>query len=172
VTRRLDVSVFAALVAIIVMGAGPRTAAAATSFTVTNSGMSAFVVNGANNPALTLVRGQTYTFSVTVFGHPFWITTARGAGDAEANAFAQEVTGNGASGSTDSPGVVTFTVPASAPATLFYQCSFHDPMGGTLNIVSPIVSVPATTPAALAALAALLLLGGAAALRRRTARRA
>jgi hypothetical protein len=165
-TRLLAISIVAGL-GIFIEGASARTAAAATSFTVTNNGMSSFVVNGANNPQLTLVRGQTYTFSVTVFGHPFWIVTARGASDVGTNAFADGVTNNGASGDTSSPGIVTFTVPASAPPTLFYQCAFHDPMGGTLSIVSPIVSVPATGPAVLGVLAALLLLAGAAILRRR-----
>src|SRR5258706_16071419 len=97
-----------------------------SSFDVTNNGFSAYVIDGASNPTLTLTRGQTYSFTVNALGHPFWITTARGAGDTEANAFSQGVTGNGAS-----PGTVTFLVSASAPATLFYQCGFHDPMGGT-----------------------------------------
>jgi hypothetical protein len=143
----------------VVFVVAPRTAAAATSFDVGASGMSAFVVDGVNNPTLTLTRGQTYTFNVNTFGHPFWITTARGADDAETNQFSQGVTGNGAF-----PGApLTFVVPASAPATLFYQCRFHDPMGGTLNIISaaPSPPVPSLGPGALAALGALLLLVGA-----------
>lgn len=144
-----------------VLGLFQQTAAAATSFDVTNNGSAAYVIDGANNPTLTLTRGQTYTFTVNALGHPFWITTARGAGDTEANAFAQGVTGNGAS-----PGTVTFLVPASAPATLFYQCGFHDPMGGTLQIVAG-ASVPSGGRLALAALAGLLLLAALAFLRKR-----
>jgi len=161
--RFLAVSVLAALGA---GGGAPRTAAAATTFDVTASGMSAFVIGGANNPTLTLTRGQTYTFNVNTFGHPFWITTARGADDAETNQFSQGVTGNGAF--PDAP--LTFVVPASAPATLFYQCRFHDPMGGTLNIVSPAPPppVPSIGPYALAALASLLLLVAVPLVRRRT----
>ncbi len=132
-----------------------------TNFNVDASGMSAFVVDGVNNPTLTLTRGQTYTFTVNVFGHPFWITTERGAGNAEANAFTQGLTGNGAS-----PGTVTFVVPSSAPATLFYQCSFHDPMGGTLNIVGP-PAVPSVGFVASATLAAILLLAALAIFRER-----
>ena len=108
-----------------------RPASAATSFNVAAQGMSSYLIDGAANPTLTLTKGQTYTFNINVsvgMPHPFWITTARGAGDVSSNAFGVGVTGNGAS-----PGTVTFTVPTSAPATLFYQCSFHDPMGGTLN---------------------------------------
>jgi hypothetical protein len=158
-TRRF---VIPALASLGVFGGAAWSAAAATTFDVNNSGMSAFVIDGVNNPTLTLTRGQTYTFTVSSVGHPFWITTARGAGDTEANAFSQGVTGNGAS-----PGTVSFGVPASAPATLFYQCAFHDPMGGTLNVVTAAAPVPSVGPAALAALVGLLLFAAVAALRRR-----
>ena len=135
--------------------AGVESAAlAATNFNVTAPGMSSYVINGANDPTLTLTRGQTYTFTVLASDHPFWITTAMGAAEAETNAFSQGVTNNGAS-----PGTVTFVVPPSAPATLFYQCGFHDPMVGTLNIVSPTpAAVPSIGLGALAGLAGLLLL--------------
>jgi hypothetical protein len=126
-------------------------AVAATNFDVSNSGASAYVIGGQNNPTLTLTRGQTYTFNVTVSGHPFWIVTGRGAGDVNANQVTNGVTGNG-----NAPGVVQFVVPSNAPATLFYQCGFHDPMGGQLLIVSP-PSVPSIGIGTTAALAALLL---------------
>jgi hypothetical protein len=157
-TRQLAIS---ALAVSSVLGIAAGTAAAATNFNVTNSGASAYVIDGAPNATLKLTRGQTYTFTVNTLGHPFWITTARGAGDTEANAFASGVTGNGLS-----QGTITFVVPASAPATLFYQCAFHDVMGGTLTIVSA-SAVPSLGPAAFAALAALLVVITAALLRRR-----
>ncbi|HEY3253927.1 MAG TPA: hypothetical protein VGJ91_08275 [Polyangiaceae bacterium] len=142
-----------ALAALTVIGAEGLTAAAGNSFTVSNNGMSAYTIDGANNPTLTLTRGQTYTFTVNSFGHPFWITTARGAGDTASNAFSTGVTNNGAS-----PGTLTFAVPVSAPATLFYQCSFHDIMGGTLNIVSgTAAAAPSLGLPALFSLAALLM---------------
>jgi hypothetical protein len=149
-------------------GSAERSAAAATNFNVTNSGASSYVIDGVNNPTLTLTRGQTYTFTVTAIGHPFWIATQRGSGDTESNAFSQGVTGNGAS-----PGTATFVVPASGPATLFYQCSFHDPMGGTLQIVTATAPapVPALGPLALVTLTALLSLLGVALLRRRRGQR-
>jgi hypothetical protein len=55
---------------------------------------------------------------------------------------------------------------ASAPATLFYQCGFHDIMGGQLNIVS--APVPAGGPAMIALLAGLLLLAAVVSMRKRT----
>ena len=137
-----------------------RTAAAVTNFNVTNSGASAYVIGGANNPTLTLTRGQTYTFSVSALGHPFWVVSAPGAAEVNLNAFTNGVTGNGTAS-----GTVTFVVPASAPATLFYQCGFHDVMVGQLNIVS--APVPAGGPMMVAVLAGLLLLAAIVFLRRR-----
>ena len=49
---------------------------AATNFNVTNSGATSYVIGAANDPTLPLTRGQTYTFTVTATGHPFFITTA------------------------------------------------------------------------------------------------
>jgi hypothetical protein len=142
-------------------------AAASTNFAVINNVMSTWRINAVDNPTLTLTRGQTYNFvlDATAFGHPFWITTARGAEDAPANAWSTGVTNNGAAAGT----TLTFVVPTSAPAALFYQCSFHEPMGGQLNIVNPVVStpVPSIGPLAAAALAGLLLAVAVAILGRR-----
>jgi len=159
----MHVRFLAILVLAAVVGA-PRAASAATNFNVTNNGMSSYNVDGASNPTLTLQRGQIYTFTINTpvdQPHPFWITTARGAGDVGTNAFPDGVTNNGAS-----PGTVTFTVPTSAPATLFYQCGFHDTMGGRLNIAAAAV-VPASGPAGIAALVGLLLVVAVGVLRRR-----
>jgi MYXO-CTERM domain-containing protein len=140
------------------------TASAATSFNVVNNGFSAYTINGVDNATLTLTRGQTYTFTLNAFGHPFWITTARGAaGASSSNTYSTGVTNNGSES-----GTLTFVVPASAPATLFYQCGFHDNMGGQLNIVAP-ASVSSGGPVAVAALAGLLLVVALATMRRRRA---
>ena len=151
---------------ILALALGSSTARAATNIDVGASGMSAYVINSANNPTLTLVRGQSYTFTVSVGGHPFWITTARGAGDVNANAFNTGVTNNGAS-----PGVIGFSPTATTPATLVYQCGFHDPMGGTINIVSP-PSVPSSGRFTTVALGVFLLGLTVAAYSRRRSRRA
>jgi len=145
--------------AIAILGA-ERTAAAVTNFNVTNNFASSYVIGGANNPDLVLTRGQTYTFTIDALGHPFWIVSARGAAEVNQNAVTNGVTGNG-----PASGTVTFVVPTNAPNLLFYQCGFHDVMGGKLIIVSP--SVPSTTPLTLAALAGLLLIAAVAVLRKR-----
>jgi len=162
-SRRFPIAVLALAVG---AGIAEPAAEAATNFGAINSGMSAWLINGQSNPTLTLTRGQTYTFTIdpAAVGHPFWITTARGAEDAPTNAWTAGVTNNGAAAGT----TLTFLVPASAPATLFYQCSFHEPMGGTLNIAAAApTSVPSTGHGALLALAALLLVVAAAILGRR-----
>ncbi|WP_051227998.1 hypothetical protein [Gillisia sp. JM1] len=106
--------------------------ASATSFNVTNTGTTAYIFNGgsfsdANNPELTLKRGETYEFVVNASGHPFFIKTAQG--NTNANAYSNGVTNNGAE-----QGTITFTVPADAPDTLFYNCQFHSSMTAKINI--------------------------------------
>jgi len=102
---------------------------AAGTFTVTNQGMSAYLIDGTANPTLTLCRGSTYVFAISATGHPFYIKTAQSTG--AANAYSMGVTGNGTA-----MGDVTFIVPMAAPNTLFYDCSLHSMMTGTLNIVN------------------------------------
>jgi hypothetical protein len=42
---------------------------------ITNSGSGSYIINGNNNPTLTVIRGMKYIFSVNASGHPFWIQT-------------------------------------------------------------------------------------------------
>ena len=105
-----------------------------SQFVVTANGSSAYRFDGAgfpagtssDNPALHLKKGQTYYFRNTSSGHPFEIRSTAGG-----SAYSTGVTNNNASGST---GVVEFHVPMDAPATLYYQCSSHAAMVGTINI--------------------------------------
>lgn len=78
-----------------------------------------------NDPVLYLRRGETYVFDVNASGHPFQIRVSNGG-----SAYNTGVTNNGAE-----IGLVTFKVPMSAPATLYYQCTVHSVMGNTINIV-------------------------------------
>jgi hypothetical protein len=112
-------------------GAAGQTAGvclAAGTLNVTASGMTAYVIDGASNPSLTLCRGSTYTFAINTPGHPFYIKTVQGTGTA--NAYDSGVTGNGTTS-----GALTFAVPADAPPTLYYNCSIHAAMTGTIHIV-------------------------------------
>jgi hypothetical protein len=112
---------------------------AQTNFTVVNNGLIAYRIDGVDNPALNLIRGNTYVFNVNATGHPFYIKTAFtiGIGDQ----WTQGVTGQGVQ-----VGPCTFVVPGNAPATLFYHCSVHSGMGGTLNIKDPVDVPPGTVP--------------------------
>lgn len=101
---------------------------AAGTLTVTAEGTTAYMIDGAANPTLTLCKGEMYTFAVNASGHPFYIKTVQGPGTA--NAYSDGVTGNG----TDS-GNVTFDVPMSGPSTLYYDCSIHAPMTGVIHLM-------------------------------------
>jgi hypothetical protein len=104
------------------------------TFTLTSNGASDYVFaadsrffpTSANDPVLYLRRGDTYTFVNNSGGsHPFQIRVSNGG-----SAYSTGVTNNGASS-----GNIVFTVPMSAPATLYYQCTAHSGMGNTINIV-------------------------------------
>lgn len=81
-----------------------------------------------NDPTLYVYRGFTYVFdnSVQGGGHPFRIQTTPGLTGTPYTA------GQSGSGS----GVLYWTVPLDAPNTLYYQCTLHALMQGTINVVS------------------------------------
>jgi len=84
----------------------------------------------ANDPDLYLYKGFTYVFNNTTGNsHPFYIKTTPGTGTG--NQYTDGVTNNG----TISGNKTIFTVPMGAPSTLYYQCSLHAAMVGTINIV-------------------------------------
>jgi hypothetical protein len=88
-----------------------------------------FVIDGANDPALNLLRGFTYRFALNIGSDTFWIQTSSGAYNA-ANIYNTGVTNNGGDGTE----TVTFSIPYNAPNTLYYVCGLNSTMGGTINI--------------------------------------
>jgi hypothetical protein len=90
-----------------------------------------YVIDTQIDPTLTFCRGSTYNFvlDASTSAHPFYIKTVDNS-TGTANAFTEGVTGNG-----NTSGTVVFKVPADAPDTLFYHCSVHTGMGGTITIV-------------------------------------
>ena len=106
---------------------GAQGDAGSRSYTVTNSGSGAYVIDGSNNPTLNLLRGFTYTFNINASGHPFYIKTAQTTGTG--NQYTSGVTGNGTQS-----GTLTFAVPYNAPSTLYYICQYHLAMKGTISI--------------------------------------
>ena len=116
----------------------PLAAAAAgkgttTTFAVSAGSFSAWTINAASNPPLTLERGRTYVFDLTGVSavHPFNINTVNTTGSG--SRYTQGVTNNGATGDTD----ITFVVPANAPGTLHYNCGNHAAMNGSITIIDP-----------------------------------
>jgi len=106
------------------------TTGSSASFTVTApNAPSSYNINGTEGATLTLQRGQTYTFAVNATGHPFYIMTTPGINTA--NAYSSGVTNNGIQN-----GTLTFAVPSNAPNTLYYDCSVHSAMVGTINITN------------------------------------
>lgn len=108
-----------------------------TQFDITNNGSGAYqfaatgigFTEATDNPTLYLNRGKTYKFSVNASGHPFYIKTSTANGGTN-DAYNNGVVNNGAE-----VGVVSFKVPFSAPKVLYYQCSNHSAMKGTIYIV-------------------------------------
>lgn len=89
-------------------------------------------VTNQDNPTLYLRRGETYIFNINSRFHPFYIKTSRSVGTTDM--YNVGVTNNGY---TDRP--IVFEVPYDAPAILYYQCSNHAAMGGTLYTVQPTI---------------------------------
>ena len=79
-----------------------------------------------NDPTLYLRRGEQYKFNNISGGHPIRIQSTQGSSGTPYNTGVTNNAGNGA---------VIFKVPMSAPATLYYQCTAHPNMNGTINIV-------------------------------------
>jgi len=106
---------------------------------VTADGTSQYVINGFDQFPLTIVRGVTYTIDVSAVGHPFWIKTAATTGTGDQ--YNTGVTNNGTEN-----GIITWTVDAGTPSTLYYQCEVHSAMGGTINVVDkPTKTYPSVT---------------------------
>ena len=101
----------------------------AATFTVTESGFNEYIINGETNPALYLIRGQRYNFSVDAVGNPFWIKTVASIGSG--NQYNTGVINNG-----EDAGVVVFDVPLTAPDILYYVSQFDAAMTNQLVIVN------------------------------------
>ena len=92
------------------------------TFTDTNS---VWFPSGEDNPTLYLRRGDTYRFDITTTNHPFEIRLSNGGA-----AYTTGVVNNGVA-----VGYTYFSVPMSAPSSLYYQCTIHSGMGGVINVV-------------------------------------
>jgi len=103
-------------------------------WTITANASSAYIFAGAgfagteNNPTIYLMRGQTYKFTNNMNAHPFRIQSTTGI---SGTPYSNGVTNNAVSN-----GTLTWEVRMDAPATLYYQCTAHAAMNGTINVLS------------------------------------
>ena len=91
-----------------------------------------YSIGGVKNPELVVRRGSTYIFDLQIPGHPFHLQTS-GPGYSSTNRFT-----TGFSGSGETSGRFEWTVPASAPDQLYYQCQFHRAMHGLITVLDSI----------------------------------
>jgi hypothetical protein len=81
----------------------------------------------ANDPALHLARGRVYEFVNEMGAHPFRIQlTANGSTGTQ---YPHGITNNDVSN-----GTLRFEIPMNAPNVLYYQCTSHAGMGGSMTI--------------------------------------
>ena len=114
-----------------IAGAGAGVELEISVTTVNNGDNSGYVFSSqgpSQNPAVTLYRGQTYTFKVDAAGNPLSIKTQRSLSD-ENTLYTQGVTG-----SRVEQGTIVFEVPPSAPDTLYYVSSTDINAGGLILI--------------------------------------
>ena len=104
------------------------TAAENIAVTVVNDGGNKFAFNGVTAPAITLVKGFTYTFDVSdssVSGHPLAFKDSGG------SAYTTGVTTNGTAGSSGANVVIAVPTTGTMPAR--YYCTTHgNGMGNTI----------------------------------------
>ena len=97
------------------------------------NGANHFTINGpgfstpTEDPTLYVMRGMTYAFDNSSNGgsHPFRIQSTQGL---SGTAYTQGQSGSGTN-------VLYWTVPMDAPNTLYYQCTIHALMNGTINVL-------------------------------------
>lgn len=103
-------------------------------WTLTADGASSYIFAGAGfagtetNPTIYLMRGHTYKFTNNMNAHPFQIQSTQGT---SGTAYSDGITNNAVSN-----GTLTWEVRMDAPATLYYQCTAHASMNGTITVIS------------------------------------
>jgi hypothetical protein len=110
-----------------------------TTYVVTAAG-GKYYINGAQNPPLTFVRGNTYIFNLSdssLLSHPLrFATTTDAIGGTQ---YSTGVTVSGTQGSSGAK--VTIVVSATTP-NLYYYCTNHSGMGNSISVVSGASGIP------------------------------
>ena len=105
--------------------------------TMTNaSGANKYYIDGYLQASLVLHQGQTYIFDLssgTLSGHPFEFSTTNNGSHGGGSVYSTGITTTGTYASSEKR---TFVVSASTPTTLYYYCTAHSGMGGSVSISS------------------------------------
>lgn len=91
-------------------------------------------------PTISLRKGNTYRFDQSDSsnsGHPLQFSTTSNGTHGGGTAYTTGVTTVGTAGSAGS--YVQIVVSDSTPSTLYYYCSNHSNMGGTANVIEPVI---------------------------------
>ena len=105
----------------------------ALEWTLTANGTTDYIFAGPGfagtetDPDLYVVRGQTYKFTNGMGAHPFQIQSTQGT---SGTAYNDGITNNAVSN-----GTLTWEVRMDAPSTLYYQCTAHADMNGTIYVL-------------------------------------
>tara|TARA_B100000073_G_scaffold347224_1_gene360849 strand:- start:1330 stop:3156 length:1827 start_codon:yes stop_codon:yes gene_type:complete len=110
--------------------------------TVADSGGNKYFISDHSGaaPTITLKKGNTYKFDQSAAsnsGHPLQFSTTSNGTHGGGSAYSTGVTVVGTAGSAGS--YVQIVVSDSTPSTLYYYCSNHSGMGGTANVIEPVM---------------------------------
>ena len=94
---------------------------------IDNGGVNKYFIDGVQQKSLVLKSGKTYTFTYPS-GHPFRFSQTSDGTHSSGVTFDTNVDTSGSS-------TVTLAVTSSTPKTLYYFCTVHSGMGGTIKIV-------------------------------------
>lgn len=103
-------------------------------WTLTADGINHYIFAGPGfagtetDPTIYVMRGHTYKFTNNMNAHPFRIQSTQGT---TGTAYGDGITNNAVSN-----GTLTWEVRMDAPATLYYQCTAHPNMNGTINVLT------------------------------------
>ena len=124
-------------------GAVGTTSSSPTTYTVTvvstDSG-NKYVIDGTQQPTLSLIRGNTYVFDWSgATSHPVRFSTTSDGTHGVGSEYTTGVTKD------DSGYKTTIVVSGDAPDNLYYYCQYHSGMGGAINVsFTPSVTLEAS----------------------------
>ena len=114
--------------------APPNPAQAVRTYEINYEGTTAYKFIGPGldgtelNPTIIVNRGDAYIFTNVLGAHPFQLQTVAGTGK---SAYTDGVTGD----QPISVGSFEWVVPMDAPRTIFYQCTAHTAMAGSIHVL-------------------------------------